>query len=238
MVLFLLVLLQIAPLSDEHRTALDTARDGGDHREAAFVALVEHVSSWPERPGDVAIRISPDLAALVAAPADARGDLCMLRGELQQHVRLASPHDGVIECFLRIDDGSPLILYVHAPSVLPAWARDGAALEVPARFYKSVTAVARDGETRTYPAFVGAHPVLTESAAPSAGAPPGLLAGLVVLGLVFGALLLYTRRQRAASAATGRAPRRPSLGELDAGAALPEDAAEALGELRKRSERG
>ena len=75
----------ISPLTDQQRTALDTAFDGRDHQEAAFTALVENVRSWTDGLGDAAIRLDPDYQAILENPDQYRGELCKVTGKLQQH---------------------------------------------------------------------------------------------------------------------------------------------------------
>ncbi|MHC4990525.1 MAG: hypothetical protein ACYTGC_06050, partial [Planctomycetota bacterium] len=146
------------PLSPEQETRLATARDGRDHQDEAFVALVEHVRSWPEDLGDAAIRIRPDYDAMLEAPAAFRGDLCRVRGAIQQRNTLRAPDPQVTAWFLRTDDGRPLLVYVvDAPATSDTF-RDGQVVTIDARFYKRVELTARDGRSRSYPAFVGAFP--------------------------------------------------------------------------------
>ena len=118
--------------------------------------------------------------------------------------------------------------------------RDGQEIMIVGRFYKRVDAAARDGRARSYPAFVGRYPTVippaggTGAAGVSIALPAALVAGLLAL---FALLLLVIRRQR-----RDRPLRRPiqvdgaASPELDAGSELSDDPAEALHQLKQRSE--
>jgi len=240
--LMIIVLAAIPPLAEDQRVRLETAYDGRDHREEAFVALVENVETWTEGLADAPVRLSPDFDAMLASPDEYRGELCRVIGVLQQRTRLARPHDRAWEWFIRDDSGRAIMVYVVGLTAEDETAfADGRRVAIVARFYKRVDATARDGRTHSYPALVGAFPRLAGSAA-SGGAD---LRGLFTLAIVLLALavavvvllVVLARRQRA-----GARTHRPSIhaddkdGEVDAGGPLPDDPAEALAELKRRAE--
>jgi hypothetical protein len=240
----LVLLTSMPPLTDGQRTRLDTAYDGRDHREEAFSALLENArlyASGAPDPGDALVRMRPDLAAMVARPDDFRGDVCRVAGTIQQTAVVETPSGAAREWFLRDAAGVPLVVYVvglgdEAAAGFP----DGTAVEMFARFYKRIDAVARDGATRRYAAFVGAHPRRAAGAAEATSSVSGALAlgAVLMIGLVVvvALLLALARRQRAPR------PRRrlvdPDASEppLDDDPSLPDDPAEALAVLRRRAE--
>jgi hypothetical protein len=232
--LLAVLLAAIPPLTADERGRLETAYDGRDHQEEAFAALVEHARTWTAGLGDAAVRLAPDPEAMSSGPDDYRGDLCRVAGVLQQRTPLDGPWAGVGEWFVRDAEGRPLLVYVVGDD---GTIREGTAVRIHARFYKPVDAVARDGETHRYAAFVGALP---EIAAGATGSDAGILLVLApalgAMGAVFIVLILLVRRQRAR-------PRRGGSGaapeaEVDDGAGLPDDPVEALAEMRRRAEAG
>ena len=81
----------IGPLTEEERIIIDTAYDGRDHREAAYIALAEHAAAWTDGVGDEQVRLAPDFDAILADPGEYRGDLCLIAGRIEQQ----SPLDGL-----------------------------------------------------------------------------------------------------------------------------------------------
>jgi hypothetical protein len=235
-----LLLGAIPPLTHQQRVRLETARDGRDHREEAFLALVENVREWSVQTGGAPFRLDPDLDAMIAEPARSRGDLCRLEGVVQQKSMLGRPHDRVGRWYIRDDRGRPILLYVvHPPGDAPADPPEGSRIAVMARFYKPVELTARDGVTRPYPAFVGPVPKLLRRAGATAplAALPVVLFLVIPLLAAFAMLLIYTRRQRRAVAVHG--PVLPAIDpEPDDDRPLPDDPAEALAELRRRADGG
>jgi hypothetical protein len=236
-----LLLTAIPPLTEGQRTRLATAHDGRDHREEAFAALLENARAWSEGAGDAAVRLNPDIEVMITSPDDYRGDLCRIVGVIQQQTALPRPWEGASEWFLRNDAGRPIIVFITGLTGEQDVFRDGGRVMVYARFYKRIDAEARDGQVHRYAAFVGAHPVMMDASPRGAGAFPGVfaLAILVIVGLaaVLIALLVLARRQgsRRIGAASFRAVR-GDLPAVDEGEALPDDSAEALAELKRRSE--
>jgi hypothetical protein len=234
--LLCLLLAAIGPLTGDQRGRLETAYDGRDHQEEAFAALVEHAGTWTGGLGDAAVRLAPDLDAMIAAPDDYRGDLCRLDGVLQQRTMLAPPWEGIGEWFVRDAAGRPVLVYVVGDERgIP----EGTPVRLHARFYKTVDARARDGETHRYAAFVGAGPAVN---VPGSGSDAGVLIVLApalgAMGAVFILLMLLVRKQR--SRPHGRAPR-AATGEamseaVDGEDGLPDDPVEAMAALRRRAE--
>ncbi|MHC4947022.1 MAG: hypothetical protein ACYTG1_01995 [Planctomycetota bacterium] len=229
--LILLVLAAVPALTAEQQARLATARDGRDHREEAFAALLENVEGWTGDPGDAPVRLRPDPDRMTGDPARYRGDLCRLAGVLQQRTRLDPPFEHVHEWFIRDDEGRPILVYVLEPGDAPTFA-PGARVRLLARFYKRAEEEARDGRRHVYAAFVGA--------APTRAAPAGELRGLVYVAVpvvimfaVFLLLLLGGWRRRSA----GRARSVPPEAPVDDPRPLPDDPAAALTELRRRAGR-
>jgi hypothetical protein len=230
----IIVLTLIPPLTAEQETRLQTARDGRDHREEAFVAIVENVRSGPWELGGDAVVLHPDHDAMIADPATHRGRLCRIEGVVQQATDLARPHDGITEWFVRDDDGRPILVYVvHAPERPGPGERDR--IEMIVRFYKPIDAEGRDGVTRRYPAYVGTAPkAILRNTAGSSVSPLLIIAlplGILLVAFVF--LLVYTRRQRRGDAPHHRVRTAPVE---ESEPPLPDDPAEALAEMKRRSD--
>lgn len=225
----------IQPLSDDQLTALNTAFDGRDHQEAAFTALVENVRSWTEGIGDAAIRLEPDYQAILENPDQFRGELCKITGKLQQHNPLPGLNKGIGEWFVRDTDSRPILVYI-VKNIDDQTFRDGQSIEIIARFYKRVDAVAKDGKQHSYAAFVGAFPksaLFTLGAASPTGNPMLVLAIPVAVGLlVFVFLLAYTRRLKRNTKA--HEPRSTESQQEDEDVSLPNDPAKALTQLKRQ----
>jgi hypothetical protein len=236
------------PLSLDQRRDLAGASDDADHREQAFLALVQNVRSWPSPPADSGepIRLSPDFASLLRSPGDCRGDLCRIIGELVQQTALGPPYEDVVEWFVRDQRSqAPVIVYVVKSDGDRAF-HDRQRVQIDGRFYKRMRFAARDGKVREYPAFVGRFP-LEQPALP--GPTVGgrgldllaVLAGPVVLLVV---VLLGVRawasrkgRMNADRLRDGLAAwlGTPDECEVDDAPGLPDDPAAALAELRRRA---
>jgi hypothetical protein len=232
------VLGAVVPLSPDEQHRLASSVDGNDERDAAFAALVENVRRWTAGVGDAPIRLHPDFGAMIDNPSAYRGDLCRVRGALQQHNRLPPPHEAIWEWFVRTDSGRPVIVYVVD---LDDAARfmDGRTVEVDARFYKRVDARAREGTIRQYAAFVGAFPraMGATGAASARGAAAERLwliaAPTGAMLVVFIVLLMLARRREPAKPRVTRGPR-ANVDQEE----LPDDPAEALAELKRRAGEG
>lgn len=235
-------------LSPQQRERLASAVDGADHREDAFLALVENARAWVAEPDDAAAPPRPDFTALLADAAAHRGDLFHLQGKIQQQTQLAPPYETVWECFIRSDDRRPVIVYVVQRDPTAPHA-DGQTIQIDARFYKRVDFAARNGTVHSYPAFVGAFPRIVLTHAPAESTPIEASNRLWMIGgpligmlMVFGALMIYVRRQRFArrhALAASRLSRfaDDDMASLDVAveSGLPDDPAEALAELRRRA---
>lgn len=235
-------LLSYPPLTPEQFTRLETARDGGDHREEAFFALLENSLLSQGQIGDQPVRLHPDLSAMIENPGKYRGDLCLLSGVIQQQTILGGFDVMVREVFLRDDQGRPFLIYVVQAdngSDPPSALSDGTTIEIAGRFYKRVDATARDGTHMSYAAFVGSHPRILLAISPPEGLTHLWIVALPVGGMlvVFTLLFFYIRHTR-----KGQRPRhgRASSGDesADEGGALPEDPIEALSELKHRADEG
>ena len=231
----------LPPLTDEQRTRLATAYDGRDHREEAFVALLENARAVAglephDQPGPEPA--PPDVDALMASPGEHRGELCRIAGVIQQKSPLPWPYEEVREWWLRAGSGPPVVVYVvgmTAEEEVPF--KIGRRVSIIARFYKRTTSLARDGRTRDYAAFVGAHPRLPGGRGDVTSSLPVIFA-LVGLGAGGGllVLLLVLAARRSRGPASMRTVATGDPRGLDAEAPLPDDPSEALAELRRRAE--
>ncbi|MHC4079754.1 MAG: hypothetical protein ACYSU2_00375 [Planctomycetota bacterium] len=222
----------IPPLTDSERARLDGAVDGRDQRGEAFAALVENISRWSPGAGETPVRLDPDLEQLLTEPAAHRGQLFRVAGGLEQQTPLAYPYEDVSEWVVRDRSGRLALVFVCGLDPDHGFQPDRP-VEILARFYKRVDAVARDGRLHRYPAFVGAFP---ESGAGGAGWGRlwTVTVPVAVMLVVFLLLLLYARR--------GQGPMRGRVGATGPWTTeqgdehLPDDPAEALAELRRRAE--
>jgi hypothetical protein len=226
------LLAAVPPLTDDEAARLRAAVDGTDQRAEAFAALVENAARWTPASAGADGLPAPDLDALLADPAAYRGRPYRVSGVIQQQVPLAYPYEHVGEWFVRDRAGRPVIVYVCGLGPDQAFGV-GRAVEITARFYKSIAATARDGRQRRYAAFVGALPRPGPAAREGWGRLWLVAAPVAVMLLVFLLLLLYGRRgggpKRVRAAAVG-----PWIDPGDEG--LPDDPADALAELRRRAE--
>ncbi len=230
-----IALAAIEPLTDDQRVRLATAFDGRDHQEAAFVALVENTRLWTPGVGDSPIRLQPDLTAMLGDPESYRGSLCQIAGRVQQQTPLSALYEGVTEWFVRDESGRPILVYVVGHEGDPTIG-DGQAVVLHARFYKRVDDIARDGVSRSYPAFVGAWPSRPVAADAALSGVLVVVIPVSVLLVIFLLLMLYVRRNRAE-----RRLGRPGIGErpdMDESPALPDDPVDALNEMRRRAGAG
>lgn len=233
--------LGVPPLSEAQQARLSGAVDGADHREDAFLALIENVRDWDGGRGDTHIRLQIDIQSLLSNPSAMRGEMFRVSGVLQQQTPLAPPYESVSEWFLRLPDGKPAIVYIVGNAME---LRIGGAVEVDARFYKRADFVARDGRRHAYAAFVGAHPRVTAvSNQPAAGKAASyervslIAIAVASLMLVFVAIRAYIRRQQKAATRATRLLSTPTgPGVVDEAADLPDDPAAALAELRRRAQ--
>ncbi|MCA9286592.1 MAG: hypothetical protein KDA22_15310 [Phycisphaerales bacterium] len=201
-------------------------------------------------PGD------PDVAALIdqvvadalaaptpppATPLDAAevprlawGDERSITGRLEQATTVASGPPGreLTEWFLRPASGVPVLVLVVGGEA--ANFAEGTEVGLSVRAAGFVEAMARNGEMRRFPAFVGARPVRPTSGAPAWGLVAVLIPTVVVLLGLF--LVVAARAGRARRGPLQRrlcaASDEPEAAELP----LPADPAEALAALRERAD--
>ena len=83
-VILFVVLGAVPQLTEGDRGRLGGAVDGGDYREDAFAALVEHTGRWTPGLGGAAVRLELDLLRVLTDPAANRGALFRLAGKLVQ----------------------------------------------------------------------------------------------------------------------------------------------------------
>ena len=237
-----LVLGAVSPLTDDQKSRLDEAADGGGYHEDAFAVLLENVATWTPGLGDMPIRLDPDLDRVLADPAAYRGALFRLAGTLEQQSWLEPPHSLIAEWFVRDAAGRPMLVYVYgAPS--EDTFHPGQLVMLPGRFYKRVDETARDGRVHQYAAFVAAFPRAVTTG-PGGGTSPaaGMLrlwivaVPVVVMLIVFVALRVYTRRGGRSGRAGYRSGAPTALPASGTEQALPEDTTAALAELRRRAE--
>jgi hypothetical protein len=239
---FLLMLTSaaITPLSDEQSARLAAAVEGSEFRDEGFAALVENVQSWTGSAGDEPIRMNPDAKAILENPSAYRGDLCRITGTIQQHGPLLTSTDSIQECFVRGPDGSPLLVYMVGQLDEKTF-RDGTVIEIDARFYKTMIMRARDGLERAYPAFVGAFPraaVRGYASQTDQFSRLWMIAGPLAAMLIAFLWLLMRVRNRSAARRRSIHLAPSARDEVDEGAALPDDPAEALAELKRRANTG
>jgi hypothetical protein len=228
----------IPPLTAGQRIRLETATDGRDHREEAFIALLENARQFGETPGDAPVRLSPDIDAMLDDPESYRGELCRVRGTIEQITKLGRPYDDVWEWFVIEPSDRPVIVFVVdlTDDEQSTFSR-GAEIALYARFYKRIDAVVRDGKMHRYAAFVGAKPRLLAVSWGGLGTTGTFFVILLVALLIFVVLLILVRRQRRSLPVRRvRSIVSDSPEELDRSADLPDDPVEALAELRRRAE--
>ena len=234
-ILILTVLAGIRPLTDEQRAALETAFDGRDHREAAFFALIENAESWTISIQDLEGIPNAIHVQWQADPDASRGELYRTFGRLEQVFPLEEPYDHAIECFVRLQTGEPILVYVPV-RFMGSDTRAGESIDVIARFYKRIDDTARDGISRSYAAFIGI-PI----SRPASGGGPRFSSGLWIAIITFGLLLiavpLWRVVQRQRKTRKQRSDRGRIVAEVDAEDSLPDDPAAALAELHRRADR-
>ncbi len=239
------------PLEADALRELAAAQDGSDYREQAFYALVRNAREWSQSPAvdGEPIHLSFDPLSLNQRPADMRGELFRITGELVQQTRLDPPYEDVAEWFVRhAHGGEPVIVYVVGSDSSRS-IKDRQHVQIDARFYKRMRFTARDRQARDYPAFVGRFPIALLASSQPASQPLmisnrgldllGVIAGpVVLLLLVFAGLRVWVaRKKKAIDGQLAMLPRwNASADEVDDASGLPDDPAEALAELRRRAE--
>ncbi|MEE2682225.1 MAG: hypothetical protein VX641_07640 [Planctomycetota bacterium] len=220
------VALALPPLDATSRAILTTAVDDRDHQEAAFSVLVEELLRRAGEPAGSTGSLLPaeTWAILVESPDDHRGIPLVLEGRVEQRTELARPWDTMCELFVRLPDERVVAVFVPASDE----GSPGDRARFEGRFYKRLSAVARDGMLRRYPAVV-ARRVPAASRQPMAYALPALLLGL-------GFCWIVLRRLAGASRTRRRMPAGPRVvgGSSPNDPELPDEPARALDVLRSR----
>lgn len=231
------------PLSDDQAARLHGAVDGGDYHDEAFLALVENVRTWTSELGDAPIRLNPNFDTMLRNPSEYRGELCRLRGVLQQETKLPPPFENVTEWFVRPENGESVIVYIVGLPRTEQY-KDFDPVEIDGRFYKRMEFTARDGKKRGYPSLVSAFPRRTSASGSTSAAtsPVPAIGGIIVLlGIAFVAMLLWAKRSRGGrrdrlGVHEHRATRAGDLAAVDGNEPLPDDPAQALAELKRRAD--
>ena len=231
LLLLITVLQCVPPLDTDERALLATAVDGEDHREPAWVSLVEHVARWTRWQG--LGQSLPGYDEIEKDPDTWRGELFILSGTLLDHHVLERPYDIAEEWWLRDAAGEPILVYVVQPGYRPPV---GEETMCRARYYKQVGATARDVVHRFYPAFVGRSFRLPGSVMGyRQGTHPGFyfypLVGLLLLFYI----LLRKRLRRSLVRSVSPLRRTGHDQPLDERDDLPEDPAEALRVLKRQA---
>ena len=241
---------------------LATARD---HRpqwdEAALYPLLTNVVAWSR--ADEAGAMVPAYAQLHAEPDKFRGQLFLIEGQLggapgliKRRLSRPGPWDTNLQQWYVLVQREPdeAVVLVLAdpmpPQRLPR--RGGAAVRAAARFYKVWSYVDRDNQPTDYLMFVGRWVQVTpppEGAGGPSGGPSGGGGGVWPLGVVVVVLVAawYTfwrlRRLALKPKSLSSLSRRVARRQADEGIeqeppdqTLPDDPAEALGELQRRHE--
>jgi len=224
----------IPPMTPEQRIAVETAVDGRGHRESAFVALMEHVLTWPATI-DVDDLPTPDVEAMFTDPEVHRANAVRLTGTLLDHEPLPAPFDRAVVWYVRLHDDTPVALYlpVRATSLAGSPPAPGTTITCGARFYKRLDGEDRRGRRAQWLAFVGHVP---RTVAPAGATTPVPMLIVVVVMLIACVYLLFLARRP--MVASRRQDHVDVMDEVEVDAPLPEDPAAALDELRQRARSG
>ncbi|MCH2132295.1 MAG: hypothetical protein MK116_00960 [Phycisphaerales bacterium] len=220
-------------LAASESSILSTTRDHTEVPDEAFAVLADHVRRWDDLARDEALRLRLVAERLLESPEAARGELHRVEGRLAERRSMASPYEDLEEWFLRLPTGEPIAVYLPSISV-PGGIKTGRPVTIDARFYKVMTARARDGQQRRYLAFFGAapQPVLAQRAAVLQRMDIMVLLGLLVLlAIVFLAVFAMARKQP-----TRR--ERVSPDPVEQRPEIPDDPAAALRYLRAQARQG
>jgi len=153
------LLATLLPLTDAQRLQLDSARDSiAQTDEGALYPLLENAMLWPAN--QLAGAKVPDYAAILANPAEHRGELFLIEGMLRRAQpigRLALPgpwDESLSEWAIQYGDDPQKLLVVNlvAPPGQPV---EGSRVKLAARFYKLWATTNTKNEPRTYMVFVG-----------------------------------------------------------------------------------
>ena len=125
---------------------LASVSDGVDNRCEGFATLIDLISANIE----VEV-VNHDNGLAVHTPEDYRGTWFDINGTIEQISPLQEPEwQSVSECFIRKSDGGLLILYAMGGTTLSL----KSSVSGKAVFYKIIELKGRDGQLRSYPAFV------------------------------------------------------------------------------------
>lgn len=226
---------RIPALTSEQQARLDMVVQESNGRDDPFAALVEHLETWPASDeidlDTEPLRRSVDWGTIGSDPGAKSGELLLLKGTLLQRSdwEISYSKMPVQEWFIQ-SGSETVIAFVRVDEVQP---RIGAGVSVIGRFYTTISATARDGIVRSWPAIVGVPVRVSEDAAVVL---PLVLVGVVVIA---GAVVLWLRRGAMRSTSTNTAQAlaalRQDADEEQVEAELPDDPAEALGVLRHES---
>ncbi len=241
----------LPPITESDRIALDSASDGIERREEAWIRLLDHAATWPRDPEALieALEASPivqrpDWPAWLAGPDPHRGTLVRITGRLEQATGFAWPvADGtdsprLAEWFVRPDwtDDEPQIagavqVWVVDPPALPP-DRAPRRVEVVGRFLRVTELAGRDGITRAFPTIVGV-------AVPARAAPAPWGAGAIVALLVIALIpiVIWLRRIAKRPVRTSRLSPSSEVLPDDRREDLPMDPAEAMAVLEAEAAR-
>ncbi len=253
--LIALLLAAPPPLNDTQRVMLgDTADFSGTADEAGLYALLQNARQWADDPQENMVGATvPDFPAIRAEPAEHRGGLFLITGTLESIVDMGLlsrvGYEDVRALTVRAPRGGVVIVYLAAPPTL-AIARTlgphqipearGAKVELAARFFKFIQQPNRDGQTMTYPVFVGRSMQVDADAASGGGAGPSVTVYVLPIALVLLMLGAYAMIRRAAAGRPSALEERRARREAEQMAQrqtveyrddLPGDPADALGSL-------
>ena len=216
----------LPPLDSTQQAIVSTAVDDRDHQEAAFSVLVDELLDRSGQPARATSLQPPPEAwsAWVEAPDAQRGAPLILEGRVEQRTMLPRPWAALCELFVRLPHGTVVAVFAPATDDCPV----GSRVRFEGRFYKRLSAVARDGVARRYPAVVA-------RVVPTGGwGGQTVLLPLLLVGLGF--CWVFFRR----AAGSSRAPRKIAPPTVRSGKSstipseLPDEPARALDVLRSR----
>ena len=227
----------VPPLDETARAIVrDGAFDGRDGPDPAEAELLANLRAWPAEPDERQVLVAPAWTEFLADPGAWRGQRVRFDGRIAQ--RADAVASNALELFVRDRDGTPVRVIVPIDPETAAALAEGTAVRVDGRFHKTVTLPARDGAERTYPSLVAR--VTLDGAATAATTPvlSPVVMGAVVLGLggCFVILRRLARSTKQRPIAHGAWRATPPSDEVDDARGLPEDPADALRELRRRTE--
>ena len=257
----------VPPLTESQRRMLaetgDTANQPVEESEEArpipmpleqpgLYALLNNAMAW--EPGDERGAALPDYEALYESPAEHRGEVILIEGELLRSTTLEVDRSGpwgerITEWVVEIgrDPLDSVVLLLPDPEGEAARAKAGTAVRVPARFYMAQRLQLAGGDRRwsVFLTFVGPTPREIETG--EAGTPwqqPLLIFALVFLGM---AILYILRKAMSPQPRPLQRRHREYEGRRDdlvtqtneqaqQGDPLPEDPADAMDRLFDRDE--